>query len=142
GGRAAEDLVFGEPTTGAENDLKQATSLARRMVGEWGMSDAMGLVSYGVGETHPFLGRELATPREYGEATAAEFDRAVRQLVDQAYGRAYHLLTTFRPALDALATELLARETVDARQLDAVLVAHGAPVVRSSPNGVAVSGAA
>ena len=68
GGRAAEELVFGQPTTGAENDLKQATSLARRMVGLWGMSEELGPVSYGVGETHPFLGREMAQPREYAES--------------------------------------------------------------------------
>ena len=77
GGRAAEDVVFGQPTTGAESDLKAATSLARRMVGLWGMTDEVGPVSYGVGETQPFLGRELAAPREYAEATAARIDEAV-----------------------------------------------------------------
>ena len=64
GGRAAEELVFGQPTTGAESDLKAATNLARRMVGLWGMSNELGPVSYGVGETHPFMGRELAEARE------------------------------------------------------------------------------
>ncbi|MCL5027183.1 MAG: cell division protein FtsH, partial [Chloroflexi bacterium] len=121
GGRAAEELAFGQPTTGAESDLKQATSLARRMVGLWGMNEELGPVSYGVGETHPFLGRELGQPREYAEATAAQLDRAVRKLVEEAQQRACGLLETHREALDALAGELVAHETVDASRLDALL---------------------
>jgi cell division protease FtsH len=121
GGRAAEQLVFHQPTTGAESDLKQATSLARRMVGLWGMSEDLGPVSYGVGETHPFLGRELAQPREYAEATAAELDVAVRKLVEQQYREALDLLEQHRPALDALAEKLIAHETVDGLQIDTLL---------------------
>jgi cell division protease FtsH len=121
GGRSAEELVFDQPTTGAESDLKNATSLARRMIGLWGMSDEIGPVSYGVGETHPFLGRELAAPRDYAEATAAELDRAVRALIEKAHGHARSLLARHRDALDALAHELVIHETVDAERLDAIL---------------------
>src|SRR3990170_2631336 len=100
GGRAAEEMVFGQPTTGAESDLKQATILARRMVGLWGMSEDLGPVSYGVAETHPFLGRELAQPRQYAEATAAELDAAVRKLLEQEYRKALRLLEQHRTGLD------------------------------------------
>jgi cell division protease FtsH len=124
GGRVAEEMVFGQPTTGAENDFKQATSLARRMVGLWGMSDELGPVSYGIGETHPFLGRELAQQREYAEATAAEIDAAVRKTLDQAYGRAQAILVKYRSVLDALADELVSHETVDGRKIEELLVAN------------------
>jgi cell division protease FtsH len=126
GGRAAEMLVFGQPTTGAESDLKQATSLARRMVGLWGMSDELGLPTYNVGETHPYLGQEMPEARDYAEATAADLDRAVRRLLEEAYGQAREILDRERPLLDALADELLAHETVDGQQIDALLAVHRA----------------
>ena len=129
GGRAAEDLVFGQPTTGAESDLKQATSLARRMVAQWGMSEELGLAVYTVGDTQSFLGRPVPEARDSAEATAAEMDRAVRKLLDQAYGRACEILERERPLLDALAAALIARETLDAQQLDALLGAHRAGAV-------------
>jgi len=132
GGRAAEDLVFGQPTTGAENDLKQATILARRMAGLWGMSEELGPVSYGVGETHPFLGREIGQPREYAEATAAELDMVVRKLVDEANRRARSILEQHRPVLDKLADDLIAHETVDGQHIDAMLNSNGgAPTLES-----------
>ncbi|HZT07533.1 MAG TPA: ATP-dependent zinc metalloprotease FtsH [Chloroflexota bacterium] len=125
GGRAAEELVFNQPTTGAENDLKQATALARRMVGTWGMSPQVGPVSYGLGEMHPFLGRELAMPREYAEATAYELDRAVRDLIREAYDLALEKLKSQRSQLDVLANALIARETVEGPELDALLAEAG-----------------
>jgi cell division protease FtsH len=125
GGRAAEDVVFGQPTTGAESDLKAATSLARRMVGLWGMTDEVGPVSYGVGETQPFLGRELAAPREYAEATAARIDEAVAEIITTARDQATAIIRRARPALDALADELVAHEMVDSRRLDEILVQAG-----------------
>jgi cell division protease FtsH len=118
GGRAAEEMVFGQPSTGAENDLKQATKLARRMVGLWGMSNEIGPVWYGVGESHPFLGRERTEPPEYADDTAAEMDAEVRAMLDQARQQAGDLLRQHRSSLDALATELLLLETVDGQQLD------------------------
>ena len=126
GGRTAEELVFVDPTTGAESDLKQATGLARRMVGLWGMSDELGAIWYGVGETHPFLGRELGAPKEYAEATAAQIDAAVRNLVDSAHQQALALLQTHRACLDSIASELLLHESLDGTQLDALLAADGA----------------
>jgi cell division protease FtsH len=121
GGRAAEELIFDEPTTGAEQDLKQATALARRMIGLWGMSDEVGPVSYGVGEEHPFLGRELAKPREYAESTAADIDSAVREIIDTAHHKARTLLTEHRTALETLADLLIAQETIDGSKIDELL---------------------
>ena len=125
GGRAAEDLVFGQPTTGAESDLKAATGLARRMVGLWGMTDEVGPVSYGVGETQPFLGRELAAPRDYAEATAARIDQEVVAIITTARDKATAILRTARPALDGLADELVAHEMVDSQRLDEILTQAG-----------------
>jgi cell division protease FtsH len=125
GGRAAEEVVYGQPTTGAESDLKAATSLARRMVGLWGMTDEVGPVSYGVGETQPFLGRELAAPREYAEATAARIDEAVTAIIIEARDLATEIIRKARPALDALADELVAHEMVDRQRLDEILVQAG-----------------
>jgi cell division protease FtsH len=98
------------------------------MVGLWGMSEELGPVSYGVGETQPFLGRELAAPREYAEATAARIDGAVKALVDTAHAQARAVLGRERAALDALAAELVAHEMVTARRLDEILAKAGAKV--------------
>ena len=133
GGRAAEELVFGQPTTGAESDLKQATELARRMVGLWGMSKELGPVSYGVGETQPFLGRELAAPREFAEATAARIDAAVADLISSAHLQARGVLDKERKALDDLAAELVAHEMVTARRLDEILAQAGAKLPPVQP---------
>ena len=135
GGRAAEDEVFGQPTTGAESDLKAATSLARRMVGLWGMTDEVGPVSFGVGETQPFLGRELSAPREYAEATAARIDEAVVSIVTAARDRATEIIRTARPALDALADELVAHEMVDGPRLDEILLKAGFTPAKAAPSG-------
>jgi cell division protease FtsH len=137
GGRAAEDLVFGQPTTGAESDLKAATSLARRMVGLWGMTDEVGPVSYGVGETQPFLGRELAAPRDYAEATAARIDQEVVAIITTARDKATAILRTARPALDALADELVAHEMVDSQRLDEILLKAGFTPAIAAPGGTA-----
>jgi cell division protease FtsH len=133
GGRAAEEVVFGQPTTGAESDLKQATQLARRMVGLWGMSKDLGPVSYGVGETQPFLGRELAAPREFAEATAARIDADVARLIGSAHEQARALLSRERKALDALAAELVAHEAVGAARIDGILKQAGAKLPAVAP---------
>ena len=135
GGRAAEDLVFGQPTTGAESDLKAATSLARRMVGLWGMTDEVGPVSYGVGETQPFLGRELAAPRDYADATAARIDEEVVAIITTARDKATAIFRTARPALDALADELVAHEMVDSERLDEILTQAGFTPAIAAPGG-------
>ncbi len=120
GGRTAEEIVFDEVTTGAENDLVEATKLARRMVTRWGMSE-LGLVAFQTDEEQPFLGYELATGRDYSEATAARIDQAIQKLLDDRHHYAETLLRQHRSKLDALAQTLLERETIDAAQLEAIL---------------------
>ena len=112
GGRSAEEIALHQVTTGAENDLKEATRLARQMVVAWGMSDKIGNVAFRVDEMHPFLGREMSGPREYSEATAALIDAEVRALVEHAHDVAVQLLSDHRCELDALVDALLKEETV------------------------------
>ncbi len=127
GGRSAEKLVFNEYTAGAEDDLKRATSLARRMVTHWGMSERLGPVAFRDGEEHPFLGKEIAEPRQYSEATARIIDEEVAQLLRQAADRAAELLLQHRNELDRLAGALEAEETLDEGDLERLL---GPPAYR------------
>ena len=120
GGRAAEETVIGEITTGAESDLKEATSLARRMVGLWGMSEEVGSLYLGTGEQDVFLGRELTRDRDYSEDTISAADRAVRELLERSHHRALELMHLHRAALDGLANRLLEEETLDQEQVFAV----------------------
>jgi cell division protease FtsH len=112
GGRAAEKLVFDEYTAGAEDDLKRATQLARRMVGHWGMSDVIGPVSFRQGEEHPFLGKEIHEMREFSEETARIIDEEVQKFLMQAAERATRILTEHRDKLDRLAQRLLEQEVL------------------------------
>ncbi len=112
GGRAAEQLVFDSATNGAENDLKQATHLARKMVLDWGMSEELGPLALGVDGSHVFLGEEIGRPREYSEATAQQVDREVRGILDDAYKRATNELRQRSDQLEELADRLLERETL------------------------------
>ncbi len=121
GGRAAEELVFGQPTTGAESDLREATRIARQMVGAWGMSTAIGPVSFVIDDP---AGNPLHA--EYAEATATRIDDGVRTLLEEARERATSVLVANRAALDALAAELLAHEVVDRERL-AELTGGGQP---------------
>ncbi len=113
GGRAAEVVVFDEITTGAENDLKQATSLARKMVGLWGMSPDVGPLYLGTGEEHVFLGREITQDKSFSDATAQKVDTAVRELVENAMREAIDLNRRYRDRLEALVAALLEKETLD-----------------------------
>ncbi len=113
GGRAAEVVAFGEITTGAENDLQQATGLAKRMVGTWGMSESLGPVFLGAGQEHVFLGREITQDKSYSDSTAEKIDIAVREIVENAQRRAIELNTQHRDKLDALVQALLDQETLD-----------------------------
>jgi cell division protease FtsH len=120
GGRSAEEIVFNEQTTGAENDLDQATKLARRMVGSWGMSEAIGPVHLDDASGNVFLGRDLTQTRSYAEQTAARLDEAVTDLVSQARRQATSLLTQHRAELDEIVRRLLEHETIagdDVRQI-------------------------
>lgn len=120
GGRAAEMVVYDEITTGAENDLKEATSLARRMVGMWGMSGDMGPIYLGTGEEHVFLGREITQDKAYSDATAQRLDAAVREMVEGGLARALEINRRFRPQLDGLVAALLEKETLDGPEVSEV----------------------
>ncbi|MFE3458473.1 ATP-dependent zinc metalloprotease FtsH [Nocardiopsis aegyptia] len=112
GGRAAEELVFHEPTTGAGNDIDKATSLARNMVTEYGMSERLGARKFGSGSTEPFLGREMSHAREYSEEIASIIDEEVRRLIESAHDEAYDVLVEYRDVLDDLVVALLEKETL------------------------------
>jgi len=112
GGRAAEELVFHEPTTGAGDDIQKATSLARAMVTEYGMSSKLGAVKYGKTDGEPFLGRTVGHERDYSEKIAAEIDNEVRALIELAHDEAWEILVEYRDVLDDLVGELMERETV------------------------------
>ena len=119
-GRTAEEIVFGDVTTGAESDLTEATRLARRMVTRWGMGD-LGLVAFQADQEHPFLGYELAQGRDYSEATAARIDQEVQRLLAERHAYAGRLLTDARELLDQLAQALLQGETLDQNALARIL---------------------
>ncbi len=122
GGRAAEEIVFGRISTGAANDIKQATELAERMVRTWGMSEELGPLAYGKGEEQVFLGREIAQHRDYSEATAHRIDEEIRRFIDRNYRRAKEILGKNRDILDALSEMLLEKETVMGQELDALIL--------------------
>jgi cell division protease FtsH len=119
-GRAAEEIVFGEITTGAEQDLVEATSLARRMVTRWGVGE-LGLLAFKTEEEQPFLGYEIAQGRDYSEHTAARIDADVKRLLEQAHHGARACLTSMRERLDRLAESLLKNETVTFDELSDIL---------------------
>jgi cell division protease FtsH len=121
GGRAAEELMFNDVTTGAASDLVQATRLARKMVCEYGMSENLGPMTFGQKQELVFLGREIAEQRDYSEAVAQEIDREVRRFIDEAYSRAKEVLTTYRDKLIALAQRLIEDETLEGAELEAML---------------------
>ncbi|MDA2805634.1 ATP-dependent zinc metalloprotease FtsH [Nocardiopsis suaedae] len=117
GGRAAEELVFHEPTTGAANDIDKATSLARNMVTEYGMSERLGARKFGSGNTEPFLGREMSHAREYSEEIASLIDEEVRRLIESAHDEAFEVLVEYRDVLDDLVLHLLDKETVSKEEV-------------------------
>ena len=121
GGRAAEELVFQQYTTGAGNDLERATELARKMVCNWGMSEELGPVTFGKREEHIFLGREFAHAKDFSDETARLIDHAIKNLVVSASNMALDLLISHRAQLDALAQTLLEKETLDSQEIDKLL---------------------
>jgi cell division protease FtsH len=130
GGRVAEEIVYGEDevTTGASNDLQQVARVARQMVTRFGMSDRLGPVALGRSQGGMFLGRDIAAERDFSEDTAAAIDEEVSQLVDEAYRRATEVLVANRPVLDELAEILVEKETVDAEQLQELLMSRDVKV--------------
>jgi cell division protease FtsH len=117
GGRIAEEITMNGMTTGAGNDLERSTELARKMVCEWGMSDAMGPLTFGKKEEQIFLGREIAQHQDYSEDTAIRIDQELKRIVTTNYSKARTLLEKYRHALDRIAEELLQREVLDADQV-------------------------
>ncbi|NEO85140.1 MAG: cell division protein FtsH, partial [Spirulina sp. SIO3F2] len=123
GGRVAEEIIFGteEVTTGASNDLQQVARVARQMVTRFGMSEQLGPVALGRQSGNVFLGRDIASDRDFSDETAALIDEEVRSLVDKAYERATQVLQDNRNILDQLAKMLVEKETVDSDELQNLL---------------------
>jgi cell division protease FtsH len=120
GGRAAEELVFDDITSGASNDIERVTQLARSMVTRLGMSSTMGPMVYGQKEEMIFLGREISEQRDYSEGVAQEIDKEVRKLVTEAYDRARAILREYRVQLDAVANKLLESETINREEFEKI----------------------
>ncbi len=137
GGRVAEEIVFGDITSGAENDIQRATQLARRMVTQWGMSDKLGTVTMGHKEELVFLGRDLGEQRNYSEEIAALIDEEIRSIVDHGYQTAKSVLTKQRSKMDAVVERLKIVETIDGKELDRILNSEEpqAPAAASSSAG-------
>jgi cell division protease FtsH len=120
GGRVAEEINFGETTTGAQNDLEQATKLARKMVTEYGMSEKLGPRTFGQRQELVFLGREISEQRDYSDKIAQEIDEEVHNIIQRAYNTAKKILTANKEKLNQLAEELIAHETLDEPELDKI----------------------
>jgi cell division protease FtsH len=142
GGRLAEELTNGGMTTGAGNDLERSTELARKMVCEWGMSDAMGPLTFGKKEEQIFLGREIAQHQDYSEDTAIRIDHEIKRFVTSNYERAKATLEDHRVALERIAEELLAREVLDAEQVRRIVAGEALEAHKPSPTAAAVADAA
>ena len=121
GGRVAEEIVFGDVTSGAENDIQKATQMARRMVTQWGMSDKLGTVTMGHKEELVFLGRDLGEQRNYSEEVAAIIDEEIRSIINHGYQTAKGILVARRGKMDAVVERLKVVETLDGKELDAIL---------------------
>ncbi len=133
GGRTAEELVFGDVTTGAANDLERVTEIARAMVTRYGMSETLGPMTFGQKEELVFLGKEIGEQRDYSEAIAQEIDIEVRKIVNRAHERAREVLTQYREQLDRVAQRLIEVETLDAEEFVAVFEGRETPDVPVSP---------
>jgi cell division protease FtsH len=140
GGRIAEDVTFGQISTGAQNDIEQATEMARKMVCEWGMSEALGPLTYGKKEEQIFLGKEFNRHQDYSEATALKIDAEIKRIVSEQYERAQATLTEKRDALVRIAEALLEHEVLDAEQLKQIV--EGRPMEVRLPRPVVPTPAA
>ncbi|NMC82422.1 MAG: ATP-dependent zinc metalloprotease FtsH, partial [Armatimonadetes bacterium] len=127
GGRVAEEIVFGEVATGAQNDLERASDLARRMVMEYGMSDVLGPLSLGKRHGNPFLGRDIMEERNYGEEVATAIDKEVRRIIDDCYARARDILTARRPLMDSIKDVLLEREIIEREEFETLMAGGTLP---------------
>nr|MDT0662643.1 ATP-dependent zinc metalloprotease FtsH [Micromonospora sp. DSM 115978] len=120
GGRAAEELVFHEPTTGAGNDIEKATALARAMITQYGMSSKLGAIKYGTSGDEPFLGRNMGHERDYSDAVAAEIDAEMRALIELAHDEAWEILVEYRDVLDNIVLELMEKETLSTSDMSRI----------------------
>ena len=127
GGRVAEALVLGDISTGASNDLQRATKIARAMVTKYGMTDALGPITYGSDESSPFLGKEMGHIRDYSEETAADIDREIRRLVSNAYDTTTNVLSGHMAQLDIVAKELMEKEKLDGDAFRALMAGNSLP---------------
>ena len=121
GGRLAEEIMFGDITSGAHNDLKNATTVAHKMVCEWGMSEKMGPMTFGDRQEHIFLGREISRTVDYSESTAIDIDKEVRKIIDECYARARKLLLDNKDKLIKIATYLLEREVLSGEEITKIV---------------------
>jgi len=133
GGRAAEELIFGDITTGAANDLERVTQTARNMVTRYGMSDKLGPMVYGKKEELVFLGREIGEQRDYSDSVAEEIDAEVRRIVGEAHDKAKEVLTQYRDKLELVASHLMEVETLDAKEFEALLSGQEPPAPAAPP---------
>lgn len=127
GGRAAEEIIFNSKTTGAGNDIERATEIARKMVCEWGMSETLGPVTFGKKDEQIFLGREMASHKNYSEATAVEIDGEIRRIVDDSYTRVVQLLKDNIDILDRLSQELYEKENLSGQEVDLIVKGNVSP---------------
>jgi cell division protease FtsH len=130
GGRAAEELVFHEPTTGAGNDIEKASGLARAMVTQYGMSSKLGAVKYGTSGDEPFMGRNMGHEKDYSDSVAADIDSEVRALIELAHDEAWEILVEYRDVLDDMVLELIEKETITQDDMNRICarVAKRAPM--------------
>lgn len=135
GGRAAEEIVLHDFTTGAGNDIERATNMARKMVCEWGMSEVMGPLSYGKKEEQVFLGRDFMTHKDYSEQTAQKIDEEISRIVSEAYREAKRLLTEHLEILHKIAAALLEKEVLNTTELDDIIHGCQQQVLAFGPNG-------
>ncbi|MBI3975139.1 MAG: cell division protein FtsH, partial [Armatimonadetes bacterium] len=138
GGRVSEEIVFGEITTGAQNDFEQATELARRMVTEFGMSDKLGPLTLGRRHGPVFLGRDLVESRNYSEEIAYEIDKEIRRIIDECYERGRTALTDNRDRLERVAKTLLEKESLEAEELERLFqgLPAEAPAAAPAPDAI------
>jgi cell division protease FtsH len=137
GGRAAEEIIFNDITSGASNDLERVTRMARTMVTRLGMSETMGPMVYGQKEELIFLGREISEQRDYSDAVAEQIDKEVRSLVSEAHEKARLILNQYRDYLDAVAHRLLEVETISREEFEAIFPTpepktHGTPIPQAA----------
>jgi cell division protease FtsH len=135
GGRTAEELVFHEPTTGAANDIEKASSIARGMITEYGMSERLGARRFGTGDGEPFLGREMSHSRDYSEEIASAIDDEVRRLIESAHDEAWEILVQYRDVLDHLVLQLMEHETLSRDQVLAIFASVHKRPTRGSYTG-------